>query len=173
MNMQAFRLASVPAMALFQAACSSPVDSGDANDPLRRGAATRACDPAAVTDPPYGSIAALDALVVGRWARCKGPPQIAGEQLGVDFTEGRVILPLAHAPDGGAEDVPPTPGVGPESWSALVDASGRVRLLFLWASSPSKDMSSIVVDGPTFFDGAEQMFLPYGEVGASYTRLAP
>jgi len=43
----------------------------------------------------------------------------------------------------------------------------------MWASSPSKSRTSIVIDGPSFFDGAEQMFLPYAPEGATYARLEP
>jgi hypothetical protein len=173
MKMSPLRRAVAPAVALLQIACSGHVDPGGASGPDLRAGAARACDPAAVADAPYHDVAELDALVVGRWVRCEGPPQIEGEELGVDFTEGRVILPLVRGPDGGDQDAPPAPGVGAESWSAIVDSSGSVRLLFLWASSPTKDRPSIVVDGPTFFDHAEQMFLRCDEGGATYARLGP
>jgi hypothetical protein len=166
-------LATAVTAALLLCACSGQVDPGDASGPGGIGAAVEACAQGAVADAPYGTVAELDGLVVGRWARCEGPPQLAGEVLGVEFTEGRVVWPLRRAPGGAVESVQPAPGVGPESWFAIVDPGGHLRLVFAWASSPTKTRSSIVIDGPGFFDGAEQMFVPYAPVGASYVRLEP
>jgi hypothetical protein len=151
--------------------CGSPleVDRGGPGDSSP--GSSPACAPS-VAEVPYSTVAELDALVVGRWARCDGPPQLQGEGLGVEFTEGRVVFPLERASNGAVERVPPVTGVGPESWVALID-EGRPLLVFMWASSPSKSMTSIVIDGPSFFDGAEQMFLPYAPGGATYARLEP
>ena len=156
-------LAIVLTGALLLCACSGQVDFVDTED----------CATGAVPDAPYGTVAELDILVVGQWARCEGPPQLDGEALGVELTEGRVIWPLSRAPSGAIETVQPALEVGPESWFALVDPEGRLRLVFAWASSPTKSMGSIVIDGPGFFDGAEQMFLPYRDGGARYVRLPP
>jgi hypothetical protein len=153
---------------LLGSACSG---QGGADRPADAGTS---CDAPTVADAPYTTVAALNALVVDQWARCDGPPQLEDEALGVELTEGRVIFPLRRAADGTVERVLPVPGGdGPESWAALLDDSGRVRLLFLWASSPSKNRSSFVIEGPSFFDGGHQMFLPYAEVGATYARLPP
>ena len=157
-------------MALSGAACSSQAGgaegaAGEATSPV--------CASFPVADAPYRTVAELDALVVGRWARCHGPPQLEHEELGIEFGEGRVISPLRRAPGDAVEPVPPPPGVGPESWSALLDGSGHPRLVFMWASAPSKTRSSFVIEGPSFFDGGRQMFLPYAEVGATYARFEP
>jgi hypothetical protein len=156
---------------LLGSACGSQLDSGGPGGPDDAGA--QACGSSTVADAPYTTVAELEALVVDRWIRCDGPPQLADEELGVELTEGRVIFPLRRASDGAFERVPPAPGVGPESWSALLDWRGRPRLVFMWASSPSKSRSSFVIEGPGFFDGGRQMFLPYAEVGATYVRFRP
>jgi hypothetical protein len=162
---------------LLASSCSGPVDPDVPESGAEEGApsngASLVCDSSPVADPPYSTVDELDALVVARWARCAGPPQLEDETLGVALTPGRLMMPLERGPDGAVVTVPPVPGVGPESWAAFEDAWGHPRIVFMWASSVSKSMSSFVIDGPFFFDGGEQMFLPYSRVGATYVRLGP
>ncbi|HEY5374131.1 MAG TPA: hypothetical protein VIK01_10630, partial [Polyangiaceae bacterium] len=70
-------------------ALGTPAAGGTADDPL----AVSWTDPTTADDchtsplsyQTYGSEAELDTLLVGRWRRCKAP-QIAGEDVGVEFT---------------------------------------------------------------------------------------
>lgn len=145
-------------------ACSDPVETGAATSPL-------ACEHSPVADAPYVTVAQLDALLTGLWARCDGHPQLEGEELGIELTDGHLVYPLQRGPGDSAVRVAPAPGVGPESWTVLSDDKDAPRLLFMWPSSTSKDRSSFVVDGTTFAGGGQQMFLPYTPAGATYVRL--
>ena len=132
-----------------------PAPTNDAGEPQTWG--TR---PDAAATDPYTTVAAFDALAVGRWRRTAGEGQLSCEQFGIDFTSDHRMIPLVIASDGSVQQVTERaisfgvsfadPNIAP---AAFTDDGG------LYANTPQ------------FFDADQVMLLNYAPWPADYARV--
>lgn len=114
-------------------------------------------DPAQVV--AYQTMAAFDALAVGRWQRTAGQGELTCEQFGVEFTADHRLLPLVRGADGSIAEV-----IGPDStsfWITFDDAGAPTHLM----------KPGLTTSAPIFFDGGRAMYFLYAPWPANYVRL--
>ncbi len=114
---------------------------------------------AAATDP-YTTVAAFDALAVGRWRRTAGEGQLSCEQFGIDFTSDHRMIPLVIASDGSVQQV--------------IERAISFGVSF---ANPNIAPAAFTDDGgpyantPQFFDADQVMVLNYAPWPADYARV--
>jgi hypothetical protein len=157
---------SLAAMVFTQDGCSGrTLDVGSHSD----AGADASIDIQAVCSAPldvkvhYDTEASFDALVFGVWIRCDGPPQINGEEIGIEFTAAHELYPLRRNSAGAIERVVTV--TGPERWTLSFDANMRGSLLFIFDND-----SSLEIDAPYFFSGGRKMFIAYSPVLQAYAH---
>jgi hypothetical protein len=154
-----------------------PVDStpsaGTGNDPLAVSwtdpTTAPDCQTSPLSDHAYTTESELDALLVGRWRRCKAA-QIAGEDVGVEFTaDGNYYALTFNA----AHEVVRQVGV---------DYGGQWSYLPVGSVSPISHepltSAGLVLDGgytdpPKFTDDPRQMRILFSPVLSVYVPLTP
>jgi hypothetical protein len=112
-------------------------------------------DPATVV--AYGTMAAFDALAVGRWQRTAGMGELICEQYGVEFTADHQLIPLVIASDGSVQRV----NAQAMSFSITFDGAGAPRWL---------QVTGLSTNPPTFFDGGHSMYFLFSPWPADYVR---
>jgi hypothetical protein len=154
-------------------ASGTPADGGTADDPL----AVSWTDPTTADDckasplsyQTYSNEAELDTLLVGRWRRCKAP-QIAGEDVGVEFTADGNFYALTF---NAAHEVVRQVGIDyGGQWTYLpvgtvtpISPKPITRAEFL--------LQGGYTDAPQFTNGPRQMRILFSPVLGIYVPLTP
>jgi hypothetical protein len=107
----------------------------------------------------YSTVAAFDALAVGRWRRTAGEADVRCESFGIEFTADHRIVPLAYASDG---TVQPVLDLGAPFTLGIDGATGGISLL----------VGSFTTGAPVFSDGGMTMQLTYYRASANYVRVS-
>jgi len=105
----------------------------------------------------YHTMAAFDALAVGRWRRTAGTGELQCEEFGVEFTADHRLVPLGIAGDG---SVQPVTGMA-RSISISFDSAGSPQGLLI---------PGLQTNPPIFYDGGRAMYLNYAPWAATYVR---
>jgi hypothetical protein len=154
-------------------AAGTPADGGIADDPL----AVSWTDPTTADDcktsplsyQTYSSEAELDALLVGRWRRCKAP-QITGEDVGVEFTADGNFYALTF---NAAHEIVRQVGI---------DYGGQWTYLPIGSVTPISPkpitraeflLQGGYTDAPQFTNGPRQMRILFSPVLGIYVPLTP
>lgn len=132
-----------------------------------------ACSESPAKTIEYGSEAELQALLVGRWARC-ADPQFPGEDVGVEFTSDHRWFTLTRDTKGSVSRVG---GVDDEgTWEYLpvgtVDPYFGVLTsdAFRFGTGPEPG-GGVTTDPPVLLDGPAQMRVNYSPVLSVYVPL--
>jgi hypothetical protein len=112
-------------------------------------------DPATVV--AYQTMAAFDALAVGRWKRTAGQGELICEQYGVELTADHRLIPLVIASDGSVQAVT----ARAQSFSISFDSAGAPNRL---------EIPGLSTNPPTFFDSGRSMYFLYAPWPANYVR---
>jgi hypothetical protein len=123
----------------------------------------------------YMTPADLEPVIVGKWVRQCGQPEVTGEVDGVEFAADHTFWPLRRNAQGLLERVlPPDPDGGPghvESWTAFVE-SGRLEIGDSWDGTPTSPPYPYTYDAPKFTPDGKQMALLYAPWLDLYERAA-
>jgi len=117
----------------------------------------------------YSTSEELNALLIGRWRRCV-EPQIAGEDLGVEFTEDGKVYPLTTDE---AQQVVRRTGVDYEkTWAYFPPGSED-----LISHTPSVDgfmvLDEVITSVPEFTTGPRQLRIWFSPIRSKYVPLLP
>jgi hypothetical protein len=108
----------------------------------------------------------LQALLVGRWMRCKAP-QVKGEDIGVEFTPDHRWYPLTR--DGGGAIVRRTGVDYGGEWKYL--PPGERNLISGQPDSRGQFVITAITDPPQFTDNPRQLRVLFSPVQSIYVPL--
>jgi hypothetical protein len=145
------------------------VDAGYDTRVIGDPAADPNCSLSPASYQDYVTEADLEALLVRRWKRCVAP-QIAGEDIGVEFTADGHYYPLTSSPDG---SVVRRTGVDYEgTWQYFPVGSTDP---FFGGTTTRAEMllSGVLTDAPKFTNDPRQLRITFSPVLSRYLPLDP
>jgi hypothetical protein len=167
------------------AAAQGSADSGASNDPSVDGSTTSFGDAGGTVTIPstcasipplktYLTPETLEPVLIGKWVRQCGAPEVAGEVDGVEFAADHTFYPLRRAANGSLDRVSVAgPEGGPpriESWTIFVDGQGYLLIGDRWTGDPPGPPYPLTYSAPKFSPDGKQMLLTYAPWGDVYAR---
>jgi hypothetical protein len=156
---------------------AGPTDSmsgaGTGNDPLAVSwtdpTTAPDCQTSPLSDHAYTTESELDALLVGRWRRCKAA-QIAGEDVGVEFTADGNFYALTF---NAAHEVVRQVGIDYGGQWTYLPVGTVTPISHSGITSPQLILQGVYTDPPRFTDDPRQMRILFSPVLSVYVPLTP